>query len=269
MGTPLVRGRLFDAGDTEQSERVVIINETAARRYWHGRDPVGSRISAMNAYFFLVVGVVADVRHQGLESETNPRVYLPHTQVMERMKARLLRSMTLALRSSAPAESLTTAVQREVGAVDPEQPVSNIRTMRQVVAASVAERAFTTTLLGAFAALALLLAIIGIYGVMSYVVTQRAHEMGVRLALGAKSSDILCLVIRQGMTLAVVGLSIGLPASAGLMRLMKGLLYGVSATDPLTFCAVSALLTLVSLLATLVPALRATKADPMVALRSN
>ncbi len=267
MGTPLVRGRLFDTRDSEQSERVVIVNEAAARRYWQGREPVGSRISALNAYFFVVVGVVADVRHQGLESETNPRVYLPHTQVMERMKASLLRSITLVLRSAAPSELLIAVVRRELSAVDREQPVSNIRTMRQVVAASVAERAFMTTLLGAFAALALLLALIGIYGVMSYVVTQRTHEIGVRLALGAGSSDILRLVIRQGMTLAFAGLSVGLPASLALTQLMKGLLYGVSATDPLTFAAAAALLMVVALLAALVPARRAAKVDPMVALR--
>jgi putative ABC transport system permease protein len=267
MGTSLVGGRLFDTRDSEQSERVVIVNEAAARRYWQGRDPVGSRISAMNAYFFLVVGVVADVRHQGLESETNPRVYLPHTQVMERMKTWLLRSMTLALRSASPAEPLIAAVQHEVSAVDREQPVSNIRTMRQVVAASVAERKFTTALLGAFAALALLLALIGIYGVMSYVVTQRTHEIGIRVALGARASDVMRLVIRQGMTLAFAGLIIGLPVSLGLAQLMKGLLYGVSATDPLTFGAAAALLMAVALLAVLVPARRAMKVDPLVALR--
>jgi putative ABC transport system permease protein len=269
MGTPLLRGRFFETRDNEQSERVIIINEAAARRYWQGRDPVGSRISALKAYFFIVVGVVADVRHQGLESETNPRVYLPHTQVMERMKASLLRSMTLVLRSAGPSEPLIAAVRREVSAVDREQSVSNIRTMRQVVAASVAERAFTMTLLGAFAALALLLAIIGIYGVMSYVVTQRMHEIGVRLALGAKSSDILRLVLRQGISLAFAGLSVGLPASLALTQLMKGLLYGVSATDPLTFGAAAALLTAVALLAALVPARRATKVDPLRALRQD
>jgi putative ABC transport system permease protein len=269
MGTPLVRGRLFDARDSELSERVIIVNEAAARRYWQGRDPVGCRISALNAYFFVVVGVVADVRHQGLESETNPRVYLPHTQVMERMKASLLRSMTLVLRSAAPSESLIAAVRREVSAVDREQPVSNIRTMRQVVAASVAERAFTTALLGAFAALALLLALIGIYGVMSYVVTQRTHEIGVRVALGARSSDILRLALMQGMRLAFAGLIVGAPASLALTQLMKGLLFGVSATDPLTFGAAAALLMAVALLAALVPARRATKVDPLVAIRNE
>ncbi len=269
MGTQLLRGRLFDARDSEQSERVVIVNEAAARRYWQGRDPVGSHISALNAYFFVVAGVVADVRHQGLESETNPRVYLPHTQAMERMKARMLRSMTMVLRSASPAEPLIAAVQREIGAVDREQPVSNIRTMRQVVAASVAERAFTTTLLGVFAAMALLLALIGIYGVMSYVVAQRTHEIGVRMALGARTSDVLRLVIWQGMTLAFAGLLVGLPASFALTRLMKGLLYGVGPADPLTFGVAAALLMAVALLAAFIPARRAMKVDPMIALRNE
>jgi len=188
---------------------------------------------------------------------------------MERMKASLLRSMTLVLRSAAASEPLMAAVRREVIAVDQEQPVSNIRTMRQVVAASIAERAFTTTLLGAFAALAMLLAIIGIYGVMSYVVTQRTHEIGVRLALGAKSSDILRLVLRQGISLAFAGLSVGLPSSLALTQFMKGLLYGVSATDPLTFGATVALLMVVALLAALVPARRATKVDPLLAIRHD
>jgi len=269
MRTPLVRGRLFDTRDSEQSERVIIVNEAAARRYWQGRDPVGSQVSALNAYFFVVVGVVADVRHQGLESETNPRVYLPHTQVMDRMKIRLLRSMTLVLRSDSSSQSLIASIQREVSSVDREQPVSNIRTMRQVVAASVAERTYTTTLLGVFALLALLLALIGIYGVMSNVVTQRTHEIGIRIALGAGANDVLRLVIRQGMTLAFAGLCVGWPASFALTQLMKGLLYGVNATDPLTFGMAAVLLMAVALLAVLVPARRATKVDPMIALRNE
>ncbi len=153
--------------------------------------------------------------------------------------------------------------------MDREQPVSNIRTMRQVVAASVAERKFTTALLGAFAALALLLALIGIYGVMSYVVTQRTHEIGIRVALGARASDVMRLVIRQGMKLAFAGLIVGLPVSFALAQLMKRLLYGVSATDPLTFVAAAALLMGVALLAALVPARRAMKVDPVIALRSE
>jgi len=269
MGTPLLRGRFFDVRDNEQSERVVIVNETAVRRYWEGRDPVGSRISALSNLHFVVVGVVADVRHQGLGSEVNPRVYLPYTQAPERVKIPLLRSMTLVLRSAASPESIIAAVQQQVCTVDREQPVSNIRTMRQVVAASVAERAFTTALLGVFAAIALLLALIGIYGVMSYAVTQRTHEIGIRIALGAQRRDILRLLIRQGMVLAIAGLSAGLPASIALTQLMKGLLYGVSATDPLTVGAAAALLMAVALLAALVPARRAMKVDPMIALRNE
>jgi putative ABC transport system permease protein len=185
------------------------------------------------------------------------------------MKAKLLHSMTLVLRSPSPAEPLIAAVQREVSAVDREQPISNVRTMRQVVAASIAGRASATALLGAFAALALLLALIGIYGVMSYAVTQRTHEIGIRMALGARASDILRLVIRQGMTLAIAGLGVGLPASLALTQLMKGMLYGVSAADPLTFVAAGIVLMLVALLATLLPARRAMKVDPVVALRDE
>ena len=269
IGTPLLAGRFFDVRDSEQSERVVIINEAAARRYWQGRDPVGTRIRALNAYFFLVVGVVADVRHQGLDSEADPRVYLPHTQVMERMKVSLLRSMTLVLRSGAAPESLMAAVRQQVNEVDPEQPISNIRTMQQVIASSIAQRTFTTALLGIFAALALLLALMGIYGVMSYNVIQRTHEFGIRMALGAQTSDVLKLVIRQGMGPVLLGSAIGVAGAFALSRVIKNMLFGVGAADPLTFAGVVVLLALVALLACFVPAWRATKVDPLIALRSE
>jgi putative ABC transport system permease protein len=267
IGTPLVGGRFFNDRDNEQSERVVIVNETAARRYWQGRNPIGSRIRALNVLSFLVVGVVADVRHQGLESEANPRVYLPHTQVMERMQTSLLRSMTLVLRSASAPEPLIAGVRQQVGEVDREQPLSNIRTMRQVVAASLAQRTFTTSLLGAFAALALLLALIGVYGLVSNTVAQRTQEIGIRMALGAQTRDVLRLVLRQGLTLALAGTAIGLAAAFGLTRLMKNLLFGVGPTDPLTFSAIAMLLLLTALAACWIPARRATKIDPLTALR--
>jgi putative ABC transport system permease protein len=267
IGTPLVGGRFFNERDNEKSERVVIVNETAAGRYWQGRNPIGSRIRALNVLSFLVVGVVADVRHQGLESEADPRVYLPHTQVMERMKTSLLRSMTLVLRSASAPEPLIAGVRRQVGEVDRDQPLSNIRTMRQVVAASLAQRTFTTALLGAFASLALLLALIGIYGVMSNTVAQRTHEIGIRMALGAQKRDVLRLVIGQGMLLASLGVTIGLCSAFGLTRLMQRMLYGVSPTDLPTFAVIAAVLLFAALLACWLPARRATKVDPLIALR--
>ncbi len=267
MGTPLLDGRFFDARDNEQAERVVIVNETAARRYWQGRNPVGSRIRALKVLSFLVVGVVADTRHQGLDAEANPRVYLPHTQVMERMQVALLRSMTLVLRSATSSESLIAAVRQQVAEVDRDQPLSNIRTMQQVVAASVAQRTFVTVLLGAFALLALLLALIGIYGVMSYATAQRTQEIGIRMALGAQKSDVLKLFLRQGLWLTLVGVSVGLAGAFVFTRLLKSLLFGVSVADPLTFGAVAALLLTAALLACWLPARRATQVDPMIALR--
>ena len=269
IGTPLLRGRFFDARDTAQSERVILVNGAAARRYWLGRDPVGSRITALNTYSFVVIGVVADVRHQGLTREANPRLYLPYTQVMERMKAPLLRSMTLTLRSSAASEALIAAVRQEVSKVDPDQAVSNIRKMREVVAESVAQRAFTTALLVIFAALALLLAVVGLYGMMSYAVEQRRREIGIRVALGARSQDILQMVLGQGARLTLAGIGVGLIASLGLTRLLTSLLFGVGATDPLTFGALSLLLLSTAMLACYVPARRALKVDPMIALRQE
>ncbi len=269
IGTPLVGGRFFDERDNERSERVVIVNETAARRYWQGRNPIGSRIRALNVLSFLVVGVVADVRHQGLEGEADPRVYLPHTQVMERMQTSLLRLMTLVLRSASAPEPLIAGVRQQVGEVDREQPLSNIRTMRQVVAASLAQRTFTTALLGTFASLALLLALIGIYGVVSNTVAQRTQEIGIRMALGAQKRDVLRLVIGQGAPLALGGIALGLFAALGMTRLLTGLLFGVGATDPLTFTVVGGLMIFVALLACWIPARRATKVEPLIALRSE
>lgn len=269
IGTPLVGGRFFDERDMERSERVIIVNKTAAQRYWQGRDPVGSRIRALSTLSFLVVGVVADVRHQGMENEANPRIYMPYTQVMERMQPSWLRSMTLVLRSTSTPESIIAGIRHQVGEVDREQPLSNIRTMRQVVAASLAQRTFTTALLGAFASLALLLALIGVYGVLSNIVAQRTQEIGIRMALGAQRKDVIRLILRQGLPLVLSGIGLGLLAALGMTRLLTGLLYGVGATDSMTFAATTVLLFAIALLASWVPAHRATKVDPLRALRND
>ena len=270
MGIPMLRGRTFTAADAGEGVGAIIINETLARRHWPAADPVGSRITVLNnALTFNVVGVVADVRHAGLEREPNARVYLPYTQIPPRVRALHLRAMTLVLRSAADPTALVAAVRDEVRAVDAEQPISNIKTMRQVTSDSVAPRRFTTALLAAFAAAALALAAVGLYGVVAYGVSLRRHEIGVRMALGAQRGDVLRLVLGQGLRPVVVGLVAGLLAAWAVTPLLASMLYGVGRADPATFAGVALMLALVAALAGYLAARRATRVDPAVALRQE
>jgi putative ABC transport system permease protein len=265
MGIPLRRGREFTGEDRADTLPVVVINETLARRFWPGDDAVGKRIrwGGWNPQGWLtVVGVAADVKLSALEAESPPTVYMPIFQI-----PRLRRDAIFIARTTGDPASLAAALDREISAVDSELPVYDIRTMNQVITASVAQRRFTMWLLVIFAAAALLLAAIGLYGVLSYAVTQRSHEIGIRMALGAGIGDVLKLVIRQGMTLAVIGVALGLTASFALTKTMKSLLFDTSASDPLTFAAIAVLLMGVALLACWIPARRAAKLDPMEALR--
>jgi putative ABC transport system permease protein len=209
-----------------------------------------------------IAGVVADVKFSSLEAESPPTVYMPVFQI-----PRIRRDAVFIARTTADPASLAAAMRREIAAVDADLPVYDVRTMNQVIAESVAQRRFTMELLAIFAAAALGLAALGLYGVLSYAVTQRTREIGIRMALGGRRQDALRLVVGQGMKMAMIGALAGLIASLGLTRLMKGLLFGVSASDPLTFIAVTLLLTLVAFVACWIPAKRATKVDPMVALR--
>ncbi|HEX8775381.1 MAG TPA: ABC transporter permease [Pyrinomonadaceae bacterium] len=261
MSIPLMKGRALTERDTKESPGVVVINETMARHYWPGEDAIGKRLTmGFEKTPREVVGVVGDVRQNSLDVETPLAVYLPYQQFP-------YPGMTLVVRTVSDPASMAAAVRREVQAIDASLPVSNVRSMDEVVATSVSQRRFNMTLLGIFASVALLLSAVGIYGVMSYSVTQRTHEIGIRIALGAGSRDILRLVVGQGMLLTLIGVALGLAASLVLTRLMASLIYGVSATDPLTFAGVSLALALVALLACLIPARRATKVDPMEALR--
>jgi putative ABC transport system permease protein len=249
MGIPLVRGRLFTEQDISTAPGVVVINETMASTYFPDEDPIGKQILVTQGpdKFREIVGIVGDVKQYGLARPTTLQTYEPFAQMP-------FSGMTLVVRAEGNPTTLTGAVRSEVLSIDKEQPVSRIRTLDQITSGSVAQQRFTMLLLGVFAMVALVLAAVGLYGVMSYAVTQRSHEIGIRMALGANTGNVLRLVVGHGMLLA-------------LMRLMSGLVFGVSTTDPLTFVGISVLLAGVALGACLVPARRAMKVDPMVALR--
>jgi putative ABC transport system permease protein len=264
MGVPLVRGRVFDERDTKDSPVGVVVNETMARTVWPGEDPVGKRVwgRPIVSDWVPVVGVVADVKNVGLTRPAVPEFYFNYTRGAEG-----LRNMTLAVRSRLEPGVLAAAVRREVQSVDPAQPVYDVRTMQAVLDGTVTDRRLNMTLLGVLAALSLALAVIGIYGVMSYNVARHTREIGIRLALGAQKTHIHKLILGRGAALTLAGVLIGLGLALGLTRLMSGLLFGVSTTDPATFGGIAAVLFAVALVACYVPARRAVKVDPLIALR--
>src|SRR5262245_37291950 len=263
MGIPLLFGRPLTEQDSQGGPNAALINQSFARRYFSGQDPIGQQVTFdrpqnANAQWITIVGVVADIKqHYAMETEVYPAIYVP----------RALPSMTLVARARDNPLSLVSAVRSEVKKLDRDLPVYNIRTMDQVLGSTLGLERFTVFLLSVFAAVALALAAVGIYGVMSYAVSQRTREIGIRMALGARRSDVLTMVIGQGIKLALAGVLIGLGGTLALTRLMKPLVFGVSATDPLTYVTIVSLLTLVALFAALVPARRATKVDPMIALK--
>jgi putative ABC transport system permease protein len=264
MGIPLRGGRVFDGRDTKEAQPVVIINQTFAQRFFSGEDPLGKRLvfeGGSGTTTREIVGIVGDVRHAGLDEPASPEFYFPFTQFIP---ARL----TVVARTASDDTNTTAAALRAViRENDKDSPIYNVRTMNQLLSASVAKRRFNMILLGGFAAVALLLASLGIYGVISYTVTQRTHEIGIRVALGAQPRDVLRMILGQGMTLTLIGVAVGLVGAFALTRVMSGLLFGVSATDPLTFAGVALLLTAVAFVSCLIPARRATRVDPMIALR--
>jgi putative ABC transport system permease protein len=267
MGVPVREGRALDARDREGAPLVGVVNEAFAREYFGGRSPLGARVrwARMEGEprWIEVVGVVGDVRHFGLHRPEEPAIYTPYAQSLQPWK----RWMNLVVRAEGDPARAADSVKARVWSVDPQIPLTKVRTMEEVAAGSVARQRFNLTLLAVFACAALLLASVGVYGVVSYAVAQRTHEFGVRLALGARAADVLRLVLRQGLVYAAVGVALGLAGALALSRVMESLLYGVSATDPFVYAAASALLAAVALLACLVPALRATRVDPVEALR--
>ena len=273
MGIPLLRGRFITEQDKNNTPRVAVIDEYLARDLFSGEDPIGQRLTIpgndkMPDIPFEIVGVVGHVKHFGLDAlkEVPFQFYMPYVQIPDDFITGLT-GMALVARTQGDPAAMAAPMKETILAVDKDQPVTAVSTLEQVLADSLAQRRFTMLLLGLFAGLALALASVGIYGVMSYTVAQRTHEIGVRMALGSRPGDVLRMVVRQGMALAGIGVTIGLGVAFALSRLMSSFLFGVSATDPLTFVVISLVLAGVALAACYVPARRATKVDPMVALR--
>jgi len=267
---PLLRGRLFNDGDDEKAPQVAVINQAMAETYWRGEDPLGKRLKVgggragvgqrASKTWITIVGVVADARTESLANASVPLIYLSLYQETPK-------ELAIFLRGGLNASAIPKEVQAMVQSVDPELPVYGAQTLDDAVSASLEQRRFSMAIVATFAITALLLAALGIYGVISYIVSERTQEIGIRLALGARQGTILQMVLRQGLGLAMAGAGLGLVGSVIVSHLMAGLLYGVMPTDPLTFVGVTLVLTGVALAACYIPARRAMRVDPMIALR--
>ncbi len=264
MGIEVMNGRAFNDHDKQGALMVCLVNETFARRFWPNEDPLGRRVkiggAQSTAPWLTIVGVVAHVKHYGLSAQGREFIYFPYTQTPARQ-------MFLAVRTEGDPSNLIGSVRNEIASMDPDQPVADIRNMEQIVYGSVAQPRFNTLMLGIFAVVALILAAVGVYGVMNYSVAQQTHEIGIRMALGAQQNHILAMVIQQGFVLVGIGVAIGLAGAFVITQFMSSMLYGVKAMDPTTFVGVAIILALVALVASYIPARRATRVDPMIALR--
>jgi putative ABC transport system permease protein len=258
---PLKRGRDFNEHDTRESPPVALINEALAKRYFPNEDPIGKQLNVEGQQAPReIIGIIGDLKQIKLDGEVRPEIYVPFLQFT-------VFSMSLVVRTSSDPSSLTSSILQQISRVDPDQPVFRVKTMDQYLGESMGPRRLSTTLLGAFAAFALLLAAIGVYSVMNYLVSQRRHEIGIRMALGASQREILKLVVGQGMWISLLGIGFGIAAALLLTRIMTSLLYGITPSDPLTYIANSLMLLAVALLACLIPARRAMSVDPIIALR--
>ena len=265
MGIPLLSGRTFTNRDSGNAPPVAIISLAFARRYWPGEDPIGRRLrfdDDPKASWLTVVGLVGDVRQLGLAQEPPPLLYMPYEQFV-------LPFTNVFVRSTVPAAGVTSLLRAQVAAIDPDLPVGNVQTLQAVMDRSVDDPRFRTMVMGVFALLALVLAAVGVYGLISYSVTQRTREIGIRVALGAQPRQVLAPVIREGILLAAAGIAVGLVGAFAVTRVLASFLFGIGATDPLTFILVSALLVLVALLASYIPSRRALRVDPLIALRAE
>ena len=278
MKIPLVKGRYLDEHDTENTPWVIVVNQTFARKYFPDEDPIGQQILLRYDPYPVeqprprqIVGVVGDVKHRGLGRETLPFVYASYLQqpaVFPGGATRAHLHENLVLRTSLGRQAgLIAGVKQAIANIDPDQPISSVRSMEAVLGASLDDWRFYMQLLGIFAGVAILLAAVGIYGVMSYSVNERTHEIGIRIALGAQPADVLALVAKLGLQLACIGVVVGAGLALGLARLIATFLYGVKPSDPITYVAVALALAGVALVACYIPARRATRVDPMVALR--
>jgi putative ABC transport system permease protein len=267
MGIPIVRGRDFTDQDKVDSRDAVVISEKTARHFWPGEDPIGKRLkpgsSMSKAPWREVIGVVKDVRQNSLIAPAKMEMYFTYRQIKN------VPANALVVQTAIEPMSLAASVRNTIWSVDKDQTVADIDTMGHIVAQAVARQRFSMVLLGLFAILALLLASVGIYGVMSYSVAQRTREIGIRIALGARRGDVLQMTVAQGLKLVGAGMLLGLIAAFLLTRVLATLLFGVSPTDPITFAGISMVLLTVAILASYVPALRATKVDPIIALRAQ
>jgi putative ABC transport system permease protein len=265
MGIPLIRGRLFQESDGPDAPHVALVSQSLARRFWPNEDAIGKQIQYGNMdgdlHLLNIVGIVGDVRDNGLDRDPRPTVY---TNYFQRPAATA--EFSIVVRGHGDVASLTSAMRREARALNPEMP-AKFETIEQIVSASFDNRRFSMIMLGVFAGAALLLAMVGLYGVMAYITSERTHEIGIRMALGAQRVDMLRMILRQSFTLVLAGVVLGILASAGLTRLLETMLYGVRATDILTYAGVIGLLIVAAFIASYLPARRATKVDPMVALR--
>jgi putative ABC transport system permease protein len=267
MRIPIIRGHDFTDQDKGDSEDTVVISEKTAQHFWPGQDPIGKRLkpgsSTSNTPWREVIGIVKDVRQNDLIAPPKMQMYLNYRQLKN------IPANALVVRTSIEPTSLAGSVRNAIWSVNKDQTVADIDTMDHIVAEAVARQRFSMFLLGFFAAVALLLASVGIYGVMSYSVAQRTREIGIRMALGARRADVLQMTIKEGLKLVGAGMLLGLAAAFILTRVMATLLYGISATDPITFVGISLMLLAVAILASYIPALCATKVDPIVALRTQ